>query len=86
VFLYNLIYMNQWWLDGGMYWWDTLAATLVTDPGLVTVEEMALDVITDEGPEMGRTVETLDGASMQVATAADRPAFEALFLAVLNHE
>lgn len=86
VFLYNLIYMNQWWLDGGMYWWDTLAATLVTDPGLVTVEEMALDVITDEGPEMGRTVETLDGASMQVATAADRQAFEALFLTVMNHE
>jgi len=86
VFTYNLMYMNQWWLNGGMYWWDTLAATLVTDPELVTVEEMALDVITDEGPEMGRTVETPSGSSMQVATAADRPAFEALFLAVLNHE
>jgi inosine-uridine nucleoside N-ribohydrolase len=86
VFTYNLMYMNQWWLDGGMYWWDTLAATLVTDPELVTVEEMALDVITDEGPEMGRTVETPDGTLMRVATTADRQAFEALFLAVLNHE
>lgn len=86
VFTYNLIYMNQWWLDGGMYWWDTLAAALVIDPKLVTVEDMALDVITEEGPEMGRTVETLDGASMRVATAADRQAFEALFVAVLNHE
>lgn len=86
VFLYNLLYMNQWWFDGGMYWWDSLAATLVTDPELVTIEEMAVDVTTAEGPEMGRTVETPGGAPMRVATAADRQAFEALFLAVLNHE
>ena len=26
VFIYNVMYLNQWWLDGGMYWWDTLAA------------------------------------------------------------
>jgi len=85
VFTYNLMYLNQWWLDGGMYWWDTLAAAVLTDPALVTVEEMALDVMTEEGPDMGRTMETSGGSRMRVATAADRPAFEALFLAVLNH-
>lgn len=86
VFTYNLIYTNQWWLGGGMYWWDTLAAAVVTDPALVTFEEMALDVVTEEGSEMGRSIETTGGSPMRVATDADRQAFEALFLAVLNHE
>jgi len=86
VFTYNLLYMNQWWLDGGMYWWDTLTAAVVTAPQLVTVEEMTLDVVTNEGPEMGRSIATTDGSPVRVATAADKQAFEALFLAVLNDE
>ena len=85
-FTYNLLYLNQWWLDGGMYWWDTLAAAVVTDPELVNLEEMALDVVTDQGPEMGRSIETENGSPVRVATDADRQAFEALFLAVLNYE
>lgn len=86
VFTYNLMYLNQWWLDGGMYWWDTLAAAVVTDIDLVTMEEMTLDVVTDGGPEMGRTVTSPDGSPARVAVAADRQRFETLFLAVLNHE
>jgi pyrimidine-specific ribonucleoside hydrolase len=86
VFIYNLLYLNPWWLDGGMYWWDTLAAAAATDPALVTVEAMALDVVTDEGPEMGRAIESAGGSPVRVAVAADRQRFEALFLAVLNHE
>jgi pyrimidine-specific ribonucleoside hydrolase len=86
VFTYNLMYMNQWWLDGGMYWWDTLAAAVVTDPDLVTMEQMALDVVTDGGAEMGRTIEAPGGSPARVAVAADRQRFEALFLAVLNYE
>lgn len=86
VFTYNLLYMNPWWLDGGMYWWDTLTAAVVTAPQLVTIEEMRLDVVTNEGPEMGRSIATANGSPVRVATAADRQAFEALFLAVLNDE
>ena len=85
-FTYNLLYLNQWWLDGGMYWWDTLAAAVITDPGLVRLEEMALDVVTDQGSEMGRSIETANGSPVRVATDADRQAFEGLFLAVLNYE
>jgi pyrimidine-specific ribonucleoside hydrolase len=86
VFTYNLLYLNQWWLDGGMYWWDTLAAATAANPDLVTVEEMTLDVLTDDGPEMGRVVVSSGGSPARVAVAADRQRFEALFLAVLNHE
>ncbi|HEY1408418.1 MAG TPA: nucleoside hydrolase [Promineifilum sp.] len=86
VFTYNLMYMNQWWLDGGMFWWDTLAAAALTNPELVTVQEMTLDVITDAGPEMGRSIESPGGSPARVAVGADRQAFEALFLAILNHE
>lgn len=86
VFTYNLMYLNQWWLDGGMYWWDTLAAAAALDSGVVTWQEMKLDIVTEAGPETGRSIATTDGSSVRVATAADRQAFEALFLAVLNHE
>lgn len=86
VFTYNLLYLNSWWLDGGMYWWDTLAAAVATAPELVTVEEMTLDVVTDEGPERGRAITSAGGSPVRVAVAADRQRFEALFLAVLNHE
>ena len=35
---------------------------------------------------MGRSIETENGSPVRVATDADRQAFEALFLAVLNYE
>ncbi|MBP6016908.1 MAG: nucleoside hydrolase [Candidatus Promineofilum sp.] len=86
VFTYNLMYLNQWWLDGGMYWWDTLTAAAALDSDVVSLREAKLDVVTEEGEEIGRTVESPDGSPVRMATAADRPRFEALFLAVLNHE
>ena len=86
VFTYNLIYLNPWWLDGGMYWWDTLTAAAALDTSLITVRDANLDVITDEGPEIGRVVESPAGSPTRVAVAADARHFEALFLAVLNRE
>jgi pyrimidine-specific ribonucleoside hydrolase len=85
-FVYNLMYMNQWWLDGGMYWWDTLAAAAALDESLVTLRDEMLDVVTEAGPEIGRTFATESGSLVQVAVAADARQFEALFLEVLNHE
>jgi hypothetical protein len=46
---------------------------------------MRLTVDQDEGPESGRTARVADGASIRVATWADRTRFEDLFLRTLNH-
>ena len=86
VFIYNVMYLNQWWLDGGMYWWDTLAAAAALDESLVTLREERVDVVTAEGTETARLIRAADGAPVRVAMAANRARFEALFLAVLNHE
>ena len=86
VFTYNLMYLNQWWLDGGMYWWDTLAAAAALDSNLITWRDANLDVITDEGPQIGRVIESSAGSPARVGVAADARRFESLFLAVLNHE
>ena len=86
VFTYNLMYLNQWWLDGGMYWWDTLAAAAALDSNLITWRDANLDVITDEGPQIGRVIESSAGSPARVGVAADTRRFESLFLAVLNHE
>ena len=86
VFAYNLMYLNQWWLDGGMYWWDTLAAAAALDESLLTLREERVDVVTDEGAETARLIRAENGAPVRLATAADRARFESLFLAVLNYE
>jgi len=86
VFTYNLMYLNQWWLDGGMFWWDTLAAAAALDESLLTLREERVDVVTDEGPETARLIRAAAGAPVRLATAADRSRFESLFLAVLNDE
>lgn len=85
-FTYNLMYLNQWWLDGGMYWWDTLAAAAALDESLLTLREERVDVVTAPGDDTARLVRSDGGAPVRVAVAADRGRFEALFLAVLNHE
>lgn len=84
VFTYNLMYLNQWWLDGGMYWWDTVTVAAALDNSLLTWREARLDVITENGLETGRVVDVADGSPVQVAVAADARRFEALLLALLN--
>ena len=84
-FLYNILYVNQRWFDGGMYWWDTLTAAAALDPGLVTLRDERVDVITDAGDQTARLIRAADGAPVRLAVAADRRRFEALFLAALNY-
>jgi inosine-uridine nucleoside N-ribohydrolase len=70
--------------SGGLQFWDPLAATVFTDQSVVSLEEMQLVVVTEEGPESGRTKLDLNGASIKVAMSADRKKFEPVFLTVLN--
>jgi hypothetical protein len=65
------------------YFWDALAAVMLIEPTVATTEEARLAVPTD-GPEAGRTTRADDGTPITLATAADREAFETVFLAGLR--
>lgn len=69
---------------GGYYFWDPLAAALLTDPSLAVFETRNLTVIEDESNQSGRTLASADGASVRVAVDAEAKGFEQLFLDTLN--
>jgi inosine-uridine nucleoside N-ribohydrolase len=70
--------------SGGFYFWDPLAAAILTDEGLATLQPRALSIVETEGPESGRTQDTAGGAMARVALSADAGRFEQLFLSTLN--
>jgi inosine-uridine nucleoside N-ribohydrolase len=84
---HELLTANLDFIDsGGLQFWDPLAATVFTDQTVVTFEEIQLVVITDEGPESGRTKPESNGVKIKVAVSADRNKFESVFLTALNWE
>lgn len=70
--------------SGGYYFWDPLAAAILTDNSLGTFETKTLIVIEEEGNDSGRTQVSGDGAPIRVAVNADGERFEQLFLDALN--
>jgi pyrimidine-specific ribonucleoside hydrolase len=70
--------------SGGYYFWDPLAAAILTEDSLATFEDKTLIVIEEEGSESGRTQVSEAGASIRVAVNADSQRFEQLFLDTLN--
>ena len=69
---------------GGYYFWDTLAAAILTDTSLATFETKTLIIIEEEGNDSGRTQVSGNGTSIRVAVDADGERFEQLFLDTLN--
>lgn len=69
---------------GGYYFWDPLAAAILTDESLATLQLRSLRVIETEGPDSGRTQSAVGGATVRVALSADSGRFEPLFLSTLN--
>jgi inosine-uridine nucleoside N-ribohydrolase len=70
--------------SGGYYFWDPLAAAILTDESLTTIQLQALSIIETEGPDSGRTQPSAGGAAVRVAVSATRTRFEQLFLSTLN--
>ena len=71
--------------SGGYYFWDPLAAAILTDESLATFQTMRLAVVEEEGPESGRTINSTDNAgTVRVAVSADGQRFEEIFLETLN--
>ena len=69
---------------GGYYFWDALAAAIVTDASLATYQTLPLAVVDQEGPQSGRAMVSDGDHTVRVATGADQARFEALFLDTLN--
>jgi pyrimidine-specific ribonucleoside hydrolase len=84
-FVFDLLTGQQDFIQsGGYYFWDPLAAAILTDESLVVFEAKSLRVVEAEGPESGWTQTAADGGEVQVAVSADGKRFEQIFLDTLN--
>jgi len=72
--------------SGGYYFWDPLAAAIMADESLATLQTRWIIVIDEEGPESGRTKPVDDGFEVLVAVSADGPRFEGVFLNTINDQ
>lgn len=70
--------------SGGYFFWDPLAAAILTEPGIATFDHKPLCVVETEGSESGWTKSTAGCPEIRVAVSADGTRFEQLFLDVLN--
>jgi pyrimidine-specific ribonucleoside hydrolase len=71
--------------NGRYFFWDPLAAAVLTNPELVTLEIRDITVIDTPGPENGRTKPVGNGFKVLVATAPNSATFERHFINVINH-
>lgn len=84
-FVFDVLTKYQGFIQmGGYYFWDPLAAAILTENSLATFEDKTLIVIEEEGSDSGRTQVSEAGASIRVAVNADSQLFEQLFLDTLN--
>lgn len=71
--------------SGSYYFWDPLAAAVMTDPALVTLTPRDVTVIDVPGaPDDGRTKPVANGSEILVATAPDSDALEDALIAAWN--
>lgn len=82
--VYDLLTAKPSIYQGGTYFWDPLAAAILTDESLATFETRRLTVVEEGAEESGHTVVTDDGAEVRVAVSADALCFEEKFLSTLN--
>jgi pyrimidine-specific ribonucleoside hydrolase len=86
-FVFDLLTKNRGFIaSGGYYFWDPLAAAILTDENLATFETRELVVVEEEGPESGHTKSIDGGSSVRVAVSADGSRFEQMFLDTLNSQ
>ncbi|MCB1110082.1 MAG: nucleoside hydrolase [Chlamydiia bacterium] len=67
------------------YFWDPLAAVIMTNPDIATYRNLNLTINLRKGPEYGRVMMTKQGALVQVVTGVNAAAFYTLFLNTLNN-
>ena len=87
MFIYDVLSKTEYYdfvKRGGFYFWDPLAAALLTDNSLAVYETRKLTVIEEESNQSGRTQASENGAPVRVAVGVDAERFEQLFLDTLN--
>ena len=70
--------------SGGYYFWDPLAAAILTDNSLAAFETRNLTVIEEASNQSGRTQASQSGTPVRVAVDVEAERFEQLFLDALN--
>ena len=71
--------------SGSYFFWDPLAAAVMSDPSLVTLTPRDVTVVDIPGaPDDGRTKPIANGSEILVATAPDGEALEATLIAAWN--
>lgn len=80
----TLLHGNPLVYSGDAFFWDPLAAAVVVDPHLVTTEDATIIVVTDEGPDTGRTSRSDEGAPVTIAVDARASEFEELLIRTLD--
>jgi inosine-uridine nucleoside N-ribohydrolase len=86
-FVYDVLSQTQYYdfvKSGTYYFWDPLAAALLTDNSLAAFETRTVTVIEEEGNHSGQTQASESGASVRMAGDVDAKRFEQLFLDTLN--
>jgi pyrimidine-specific ribonucleoside hydrolase len=84
-FVFDMLTKQKAFIDSdGYYFWDPLAAVILTDDSLATFQNQNLCVVETEGPESGRTKLGNGCPEVYVAVSADGRRFEQIFLDTLN--
>ena len=84
-FVFKALEKNEERIKTGRYFfWDPLAAALITDGHLAEYTQWPLTVIEEVGPHIGRTQINDQGNPIRVASSADLAGFEMAFLSALN--
>ena len=84
-FIYNILLKQEQFIhSGNYYFWDPLAAAILTDESIASFQAMNLKVIETEGPESGKMEKDPSGPLIQVAVSADKESFENTFLNTIN--
>jgi inosine-uridine nucleoside N-ribohydrolase len=84
-FVFDVLTQQKAFIEsGGYYFWDPLAAAILTDDSLATFQNQNLCVVETEGPESGWTRLGNECPEVRVAVSADGGRFEQLFVDVLN--
>jgi pyrimidine-specific ribonucleoside hydrolase len=84
-FVFDVLTQQKGFIDsGGYFFWDPLAAAILSDESLATIRDENLCVVTAEGPDSGWTKPDDGCPQVRVAVSADEARFKQTFLDTLN--
>lgn len=66
------------------YLWDPMTVAVALDPSLGTFEQRTLEVIAEEGPQSGATLDSPDSAAVRVCKVIHKERFEQAFIDGIN--